>query len=150
MRFAQSARTSRASSGRALSSGSDAQLLGVREIRLQVNAGPRLLAHQGYQGYGYVETPESLADKCCVINIKNTDHRCIQYCLVAYNMWQKGKLPKKDAQEAYHYQRVIPGTKRKREEVPIPCDYDLSAFETTEDIAEQLVKFEEANPYVGV
>jgi hypothetical protein len=43
--------------------GTDAQLLGVREIRLQVNAGPRLLARQGYQGYGYVETPESLAAK---------------------------------------------------------------------------------------
>jgi hypothetical protein len=40
--------------------------------------------------------------------------------------------------------------KRKREELPIPCDYDLSAFETTEDIAEQLVQFEEANPSVGV
>ena len=32
----------------------------------------------------------------------------------------------------------------------MPCDYDLSAFETTEDIAEQLVKFEDANPTVGV
>ena len=30
--------------------GTDAQILGVREIRLQVNAGPRLLARRGYQG----------------------------------------------------------------------------------------------------
>ena len=80
-----------------------------------------------------------------MINIQNKDHRCIQYCLVAYNLWQKGKLPT-SPHFAYHYQRVIPGMKRKREELPIPCDSDLSAFDTTEDIAEQLVTFEEVNP----
>ena len=67
--------------------GTDAQIIGVREVRLFINAGPRRLAQAAYDGNGYVVLPQALKDKCCVLNIRNTDNRCIQYCLVAHQMW---------------------------------------------------------------
>ena len=49
--------------------GTDAQILGVREVRLFVNAGPRRLAQVAYNGNGHVVLPQTLRGKFCVLKI---------------------------------------------------------------------------------
>ena len=49
---------------------------GVREVRLWINAGARLLART-VEGDGWVEIPGSLNRKMAVVNIQNADRPCL-------------------------------------------------------------------------
>ena len=49
---------------------------GVREVRLWINNGARLLART-VEGEGWVEIPDSLRRTNAVANIQNTDRRCL-------------------------------------------------------------------------
>ena len=76
---------------------------GVREIRLWINAGRMLLA-RGVEGDGWVEIPDSLRGKGAVVNIQNTDQRCLIWCLCAFMLEQQGRLPAHHLERVSHYQ----------------------------------------------
>ena len=65
---------------------------GVREVRVWINAGRMLLARD-VGGDGWVEIPDSLRRKGAVVDIQNTDTRCLIWCLCAFMLEQQGSLP---------------------------------------------------------
>ena len=65
---------------------------GVREVRVWINAGRMLLARD-VGGDGWVEIPDSLRRKRAVVNIQNTDTRCLIWCLCAFMLEQQWRLP---------------------------------------------------------
>ncbi|MGV2388227.1 MAG UNVERIFIED_CONTAM: hypothetical protein LVR29_07530 [Microcystis novacekii LVE1205-3] len=66
---------------------------GVREIKLFMNAGPRLLA-RGIEGAAWVTLPSALEAKKACVNIHNEDKRCLIYCLCAFMLDQQGNFPR--------------------------------------------------------
>ena len=76
---------------------------GVREIKLFMNAGPRLLA-RGIDGAAWVTlTTAPEAEKACG-NIHNEDKRCLIYCLCAFMLDQQGNFPKTNPDRISNYQ----------------------------------------------
>ena len=130
--------------------GTDAQIIGVREVRLYVVAGPRMQARAAYDGNGYVVLPQALRNKCCVLNIKNTDNRCIQYCLVAHQMWKAGTLPPNHADQTSYYHDDRYAGMRKGLKPLKSCGLDLKAFDGEGDITDQIQVFQQDNPDVGI
>ena len=59
----------------------------------------RPLVEAPYQAFGWVALPEELVSKKCVVNIKNTDSKCFQWCLILKELLDTGTHP--DPRRAY-------------------------------------------------
>ena len=81
-------------------------------------------------GKSFIPLPKVIINKKCCVNIKNTDDRCFDWCLIASKCYDSIKA--KDKNEVYHY--------KKREnliKIPDKIKYPI----TTDDIH----KYEELN-----
>ena len=69
----------------------------------------RTLVEAPYQAFGCVELPEELVSKKCVVNIKNTDSKCFQWCLILKELLDTSMHPDpRRAYEVQHIQQDIP------------------------------------------
>jgi hypothetical protein len=139
--------------------GSGHTILGVQNVQCHINAGQRALAEAPYRGAAWVELPKELTDKRCVLNIKNDDSRCFQWCIVAKEMLDGGWHPDpKHAERVSYLQRgdTHPGrdrdSKRRRlNPAPVDVGLDFSMFPaddwSTVDIQSQLEEWGERNNY---
>ena len=120
---------------------------GVREIKLFMNAGPRLLA-RGIEGAAWVTLPSALVAKQACVNIHNEDKRCLIYCLCAFMLDQQGNLPDHpDRVSNYQVGKLLKSGKRSNSVmVPINVGLDFTAIDVPRvDVTDQLLAFEEAN-----
>ena len=76
---------------------------GVREIKLFMNAAPRLLA-RGIEGATWVMLPSTPAAKQACVNTRNEDKRCLIYCLCAFMLDQQANFPQANPDRVSNYQ----------------------------------------------
>ena len=83
----------------------------------------------------YIPTPEVLARKHAIVNIKNTDDRCVKYAIIAYLNYDTLPLTKsgkevKDKNEVRHYSQFW-NTVKEPEGItyPINIQTDIKRFE---------------------
>ena len=81
-------------------------------------------------GRSYIKLPQVLINKNACVNIKNTDDKCFEWCLIASKIYDD--IKSKDKNELYHYKKHTDVIKR-----PIDITFPI----TTDDIH----KYEELN-----
>ena len=129
-------------------------VIGVREVRLWINAGQRMMA-RNIEGEGWVEIPDSLRRKQAVVNIQNTDRRCLIWCLCAFMLKHQGRLPARDLERVSHYQvdeYVTLGRKRIKtgNKTWMDVGLDFAPLERPNTkLADRLQEFEQKND-VGI
>jgi len=54
-------------------------------------------------GKSYIKLPQNLINKNACVNIKNTDDKCFEWCLIASRVYDS--IKSKDKNEVYHYEK---------------------------------------------
>ena len=119
-----------------------------------INAGRMLLARD-VDGDGWVELPDSLRQKGACVNIRNTDTRCLIWCLCTFMLEQQGRLPDDHLDRVSHYQvdeYLQIGRKRVKtgQKTWMDVGLDFRPLDTRGKLADRLLEFETQERCGGV
>ena len=114
--------------------GSGHSIVGVITAQVVVNAGYQSLAEAAYRGAAWVELPRELQAKHSVLNIKNDDSRCFQWCIIAHEMLEGGWHPDPKHADRVSFLQQTPvqagrySKRRRLNPEPIDVGLDFSMF----------------------
>lgn len=84
--------------------------------------------HKSVLGRSYIKLPDSIANKKACVNIKNTDERCFDYCLIASRIYDM--INSKDKNAVYNYSKnIYPNSDDKNKcviEIPKNIKYPIT------------------------
>ena len=106
---------------------SDLTLLGYYSSTLHISKVKRAFVGS------YIKTPNFLANKRAIVNIKNNDNQCINYCLVANKYYCE--IKNKDKNQTYNYKKYLDEIiKPENITYPIDINKDIPEYEELNNI----------------
>jgi len=92
-------------------------------------------------GKSYIQLPTELINKKCCVNIKNTDNKCFDWCLIASRVYDD--IKSKDKNEVYHYKKNLDKIKIPDDiQYPVRTD-DICKYEDLNDIQINVFSFKD-------
>ena len=89
----------------------------------------------------YFKTPEVLQYKKAIVNIKNTDDKCLEWCLLAYKHYED--INNKDKNDPKHYKKYYNELNIPKDiKYPIDIQHDIKKYEKLNDIKINVFTYE--------
>ena len=89
----------------------------------------------------YIKTPEILKYKHAIVNIKNTDDKCLEWCLLAHKHYED--INNKDKNDPKHYKKYYNELNIPKDiKYPIDIQHDIKKYELLNDIKINVFTYE--------